>query len=240
MKCVLFLVFFSLVMAQSAAALSNRILWIPDIKGMREDICRFEMQDLVSPIRQDNDNPGEKFDLSFGSACGLYESEQLRLELGLDWKESHNYAVQSLTDALFAQVQLQIFDIDKRHWGLAVGAYDIGFKSGATNFNVLYVMALHQAGPYRFGLGGYSGNSQVLVNGDGQSDNSGALIGIWKKVVNGDLGIEMQTGFNRYGYLFLGGRYIIGPQTFAVAGYGKANDTKLGRDWILMRLGFLF
>lgn len=235
-----FVILLSLTMAQGAAAVSNRILWIPDIKSMQEDICRFEMQDLVSPIRQSNDNPGERFNLSFGGACGIYESEQIRFEVGMDWSESHDFAVQSLTDALFGQLQVQFFDIDRRHWGLALGAYDIGFKSGANNFNVIYLMAIHQAGPYRFGLGGYSGNSQVLHNGDGEPDYQGAMLGIWKKITNGDLGIEMQTGFNRYGYLFLGGRYIIGPKTFAVAGYGKANDTKIARDWILLRLGFLF
>ncbi|OQW49901.1 MAG: hypothetical protein A4S09_11685 [Proteobacteria bacterium SG_bin7] len=236
----IFILFFSLVMAQSAVAVSNRILWIPDIKGMQEDVCRFEMQDLVTAIRQSNDSAGERFSLSFGGACGIYESDQIRFEAGMDWIESHDFSVQSLSDALFGQFQIQFFDIDRRHWGLALGAYDIGFKSGGNNFNVIYMMALHQAGPFRFGLGGYSGNSQVLRNGDGESDYQGAMLGVWKKITNGDLGIEMQTGFNRYGYLFLGGRYIIGPKTFAVAGYGKANDTKIARDWVLLRLGFLF
>lgn len=229
-----------LSLSQAAFALNNRILWIPDIKSMREDVCRFEMQDLVTPIRQSNDNPGERFNLSIGSSCGFYESDQIRFEAGLDWREGHDYAVQGVTDALFGQLQLQLFDIDRKHWGLAFGAYDVGFKSGVTNFNMLYLMALHQAGVYRFGFGGYSGNSQVLLNGDGQPDYQGALLGVWRKITNGDLGIEMQTGFNRYGYLFLGGRYIVAPKTFLVAGYGKANDTKIARDWLLVRLGFLF
>ncbi len=231
---------FVLTLLSTSHALNNRILWIPDIKGMQEDVCRFEMQDLVTPIRQSNDSPGQFFNFSLGASCGFYETEQIRFEAGLDWREAHDFAVQGVSDALFGQVQLQLFDIDRKHWGLAVGAYDIGFKSGVTNFNVIYLMALHQAGVFRFGLGGYSGNSQVLHNGDGQPDYQGAVLGVWRKITNGDLGIEMQTGFNRYGFLFLGGRYIIAPKTFVAAGFGKANDTKLARDSLLVRLGYLF
>lgn len=238
MSKILFLLSFCI--SAQALAVSNAILWIPDVKGMRDDVCRFEMQDLVTPIRKSTDRAGEFFGLSIGSTCGLYDSEDLRFEVGLDWKESHNYAIQSASDAIFGQVQLQLFDIDRKHWGLSVGAYDIGLKSGTNNYNVIYLMALHQAGAYRFGLGAYSGNSQILLNGDGQSDYQGALIGIWKKIVNGDIGVEMQTGYNRYGYLFFGGRWIIAPKTFVVTGYGKSNDTKIARDMVLVRLGFVF
>lgn len=224
----------------SASALPNQILWIPDVKMLREDVCRFDMQDLVTLSRKSSDTPGGFYGMAFGGNCGVYASEQVRIEAGLDWKESHDYAITSLTDGLFAQFQVQLFDIDERHWGLSLGAYDVGTKSGTNNFNVFYFMAQHQAGVYRFGLGAYGGNGQILLNGDGKAESQGLLIGIWKKIENGDIGFEWQTGYNRYGYMFLGARKIISQRTYATLGYGIANDTKLMRDVLLVKLGYVF
>jgi len=101
-------------------------------------------------------------------------------------------------------------------------------------------MGQHKGGPYRFGLGVYTGNPELLKNSVGAAASQGVLFGVWKSVEDGDISIEFMSGQNRFGYLFFGSRKRIFEHTFVAAGYGIANDAKLMRDWALVRMGIVY
>ncbi|MDZ4660096.1 MAG: hypothetical protein SGJ18_00620 [Pseudomonadota bacterium] len=210
------------------------------MKALRDDTCRAELQNQMSLYHKTSDVPGQFFEMSTGISCGFYSHNEIRLEGGVDWREGHDHDVETPSDALQGHVQAQFFDIDERNWGLSAGIHSLGVHSGINDYNVAYVMAQHQGGTYRFGLGGYTGNTKLLVNDIGAADSQGIMVGAWKKVDGGDLALELQTGRNRIGYFFIGGRKIVAQRTFLSAGYGKANNSNLMRDWALVNLGFVF
>ena len=221
-------------------ALPSHILLLPDVKGLRDDTCRAELQNQMSLDHRKTDSPGQFFEMTTGISCGFYSKNEIRLEGGIDWREGHDHDVETPTDALQGHVLAQFFDIDERNWGLSAGIHSFGIHSGVNDYNIAYVMAQHQGGTYRFGLGGYTGNTRLLVNDLGAADSQGVMAGAWKKVDSGDFALEIQTGGNRIGYIFVGGRRIVAQRTFLSIGYGKANNSKLMRDGVLFNLGFVF
>lgn len=235
-----FLSIAGLLFCTHAMALPSHVLYLPDVKALRDDTCRAELQNQMTFDHSKDDNPGSFFEMTTGASCGFYSKKEVRLEGGIDWREGHDRDVETATDALQTYILAQIFDIDERNWGLSAGVHSIGLHSGVNNYNVAFVMAQHQGGVYRFGLGGYSGNGSLLVNDLGEADSQGIMAGAWRKIDDGDLALEIQTGGNRMGYIFVGGRKIVAQRTFMSAGYGLANNSKIMRDWLLVNVGFVF
>ncbi len=140
-------------------------------------------------------DPAEQGSLptDLGLTVGVLPYEKLQLEVGIDWFEPS-------ADPLFFNAKLGTPEgaLFEGSPALNVGIFNVGTDSdandgdGRTDQNIFHLMAgkTLPAGLGRIHVGVYSGNDKVLLDKDGNKENTGYMVGwdmgiIRKKEANG-------------------------------------------------------
>ena len=118
----------------------------------------------------------------------------------------------------------------------AAGMYDIGYKHNITNNNIAYFKAaktisVGKLNLGRFSAGYFTGNSKLLLDENGNSDNSGPMLA-WERTMSeiSDklwLCIDYQGTRSSYGAMNYGLSYKFTDSVSVIFGYDKYNNPDL-------------
>ncbi|MHB9154828.1 MAG: hypothetical protein ACYC5N_03935 [Endomicrobiales bacterium] len=158
---------------------------------------------------------------AFGTDVGLTYGVSKNLEAGIDFLEPG-------ADPLYFNAKLGLPESGTIP-ALAVGGFNFGTRTDATNYNILYGVAAKTLPPAgRFSLGYYTGNDKLLVDESGEKANSG-LIATWDKALTDKIwaSIDYASGKSSYGSLNYGFSYLFAPNTSVIFGYVVFNNQTL-------------
>jgi len=116
---------------------------------------------------------------------------------------------------------------------IAIGAFDIGTKSDYTDYNVIYAKAaktinLNGKSLGRISAGYFSGNEDLLLDADGEKDNSGIMLA-WERTfseISDNLWfcVEYMGTESAYGTMNIGASWKFAPNVAVLAGYDMFNN----------------
>ena len=114
---------------------------------------------------------------------------------------------------------------------LAIGIYDLGIKSGSTNYDLLYGLVAKTISKLgRLSAGGYyaAGDTLLMLNKDGKKEPAGLLVS-WDRTIaeisdNLWIAVDYQSGTNGYGALNFGAAWKFAPNVGLILGYDIFNN----------------
>jgi hypothetical protein len=180
MKFVKFIVLVAmLATATRGFAWETTEFWTPCII----DIHSYAVPELMIgnyfTINKKIENGGGAFPTDIGIEIGVLPFNKVHMEVGIDAMEPSddpymfNTKIGTPEDVLF-----------KGAPGLAVGIFDVGTNPATTAYDIGDII-VGKTIPYigRLHIGYYYGNHAVLVNGNGQPDNQGWMIGYDRTII---------------------------------------------------------
>ena len=180
MKFVKFIVLVAmLATATRGFAWETTEFWTPCII----DIHSYAVPELMIgnyfTITKKIENGGGAFPTDIGIEIGVLPFNKVHMEVGIDAMEPSddpymfNTKIGTPEDVLF-----------KGAPGLAVGIFDVGTNPATTAYDIGDII-VGKTIPYigRLHIGYYYGNHAVLVNGNGQPDNQGWMIGYDRTII---------------------------------------------------------
>lgn len=190
--------------------------------------------DLYAPVEKNSDGSRARTITNAGLTVGVLPFTKLNAEVGFDHKTGYG----DLDDyPMYFNFKL---GIPEDSYGalfptIVFGIYDIGTKKNKTDNNVFYgkiakTLSLRGFKLGRFSLGGFSGNSKLLVHGD-KKDAAGVLLA-WERVMTeiSDrlwLCVEYQGTRSAYGALNLGFSWKFAENVSGLFGCQFYNDRDL-------------
>lgn len=178
------------------------------------------------------------FPTGLGLTCGVLPFRTLQAEAGFDWMEpSANPLV------LNAKIGFPEGALFGRSPALQAGVFNLGFRKGATDMNVLDAVAgiSLPAGLGRIHAGGYWGNGKMLVNPDGERANAGFMAGYdrgflpsgpeggqWNRLV---FAADYMSGRNALGAGGAGLSWYFSPAVAVLMGPVWFNAPAINGDW---------
>lgn len=225
-----------------ARAKTLRAFWIPQavaptpIDESTDDGCRFEFEQRFTPQRKAADRPGAFFEHGVGYQCQALSLSLVDVELGFDYVDAWDIHAGNLIDPFQFNGRLTYGSGTTAGWSAALGVDAFGLKSGENDFRVVYFVGQHRTADVQVLLGGYVGNDATLVSGSGKKDPNGAMFGLWQYLGRGRIGLEWQSGQNRFGYGAIGAEVTFDERLTAGVAYAIANDRANMRDWVLIKL----
>lgn len=156
-------------------------------------------------------NGGGSFPTDFGLTMGVLPFEKLQMEVGVDLLESSDYPlyfnakIGTPEDALF-----------KGSPTIQLGIFNVGTKNNVTNQNIVFgVIGKTIPGIGRIAIGPYIGNRRVLVDKDGNKENTGIMVSFDR----GFLPVKDKAG-NEYNKIVFAADYASGKNAIGGGGFG--------------------
>jgi hypothetical protein len=157
------------------------------------------------------DDGGGSFPTDFGLTMGVLPFEKLQMEVGVDLLESSNYPlyfntkIGSPEDALF-----------KGSPTLQLGIFNVGTKNNVTNQNIVFgVIGKTIPGIGRISAGPYIGNKKVLIDKNGDKENTGIMVAFDR----GFMPVKDKNS-NEYNKLVFAADYASGKNAIGGGGVG--------------------
>jgi len=216
-----------MVFGQIAYATPSTQIWIPstDVQGYGK--VHFGDDVYIKTESQDNGTT-EATVTNLGLTVGVLPSQAIQMELGVDYRDVnglHEYPI--YLNAKLGTPEGSLFEGSP---SIAIGGYDFGTKSDVTDYNLIYGIAAKTVGKLgRFSVGYYTGNDKLLVDIDGEKDNSG-LLASWDRTIsevsdNLWLAIDYQGGKNGYGATSFGVAWKFAPNASVIFAYDIYNES---------------
>lgn len=156
-------------------------------------------------------NGGGSFPTDFGLTMGILPYEKIQIEIGVDLLESSDYPlyfnakIGTPEDALF-----------KGSPTLQLGIFNMGTKKNVTNQNIVFgVIGKTIDGIGRISAGPYVGNKKVLVDKNGNKENTGIMVAFDR----GFLPVKDSAG-NEYNKIVFAADYATGKNAIGGGGFG--------------------
>jgi hypothetical protein len=155
----------------TAQATPSTTYWTPmtvDIQSY--GVLHTGVDNYFTVFRKAEDGGG-MFPTDVGLTMGVLPFDKVTMEVGVDLMESSDYP-------LFFNAKIGIPEDTFFPWQptLQVGIFNAGTKSDVTNQNIVFgVIGKSIPGIGRFSVGPYIGNEDVLVNKDGEKENTGFM-----------------------------------------------------------------
>jgi len=111
----------------------------------------------------------------------------------------------------------------------SVGIFNFGFDTidgvKSADQNIVYALTAKTFGFGRLSTGYYSGNADVLINENGDAQNTGFIF-TWDKMIADKIWacIDYASGYSAVGAAFYGFSYAFAPNTSVIFGYGTFNN----------------
>ncbi|MDD5679809.1 MAG: hypothetical protein PHI59_01010 [Candidatus Omnitrophica bacterium] len=197
--------------------------------------------DVYIPTEKNGDGSRATTITNTGLTFGMLPFKKLNAEAGFDYKTGYGN-LDSYPIYLNAKLAVpedafkETFKYGKYLPAAAFGVYDIGTESRKTTYNVIYgelakTFSVKDVSLGRFSIGYFWGNRDLLLDGDGESDNHG-LLAAWERTMSeiSDklwLCVEYQGTKSSYGTFNLGFSWQFTPSTSVLAGYQFYNNRDL-------------
>lgn len=232
MKKILLVLGFLFAAAGAAQATPSTQIWIPssDIQGYMKWHLGFDEY-----LKARNPN-GEANVINNGITVGVLPYDKVQMEVGIDERA---YGVKALDQSpIYMNVKIGTPEdsLFKGSPAIAIGGYDFGTKkfdstSGlGTDYNITYGVVAKTFGALgRVSFGYYTGSDKLLLDKNGNKDNSGVLAS-WDKTVSeiSDklwVAIDYMGGENSYGALSYGVAWKFAPNVSVILGQDKYNNS---------------
>ncbi len=173
-------------LAQQAGATASTHIWGPSTDIQAYKLVHVTV-DMYLPI--ENDASGSRLPsvTNLGLTVGVLPCKTVNMEIGFD----HKSGLGVIDDyPLYGNAKI---GVPENAFGgvspaVAVGIFDVGTKSDMTDCNVIYIKAAKtitadKVSLGRVSVGYFSGNDKLLLDADGEKDNSGLLLA-WERTMS--------------------------------------------------------
>ncbi len=228
--------------APNAQATASTHIWTPST-----DVQRFNSihltNDLYIPVESNSSGVRPPSVTNLGLTFGVLPLQRLNLELGADHKTGYG-ALDSYPVYFNGKLGIPENAFTSYSPALAVGIFDVGTRSGGTDYNVVYAKAARTLGPVgRASVGYFSGSRTLLVDVGGREDNAGVLLA-WERTVPEISDrlwlcvdcVDYMGTKSAYGTLSLGGSWRVTDSMTMLAGYDIYNDTHLAPSTLTLQV----
>jgi hypothetical protein len=171
---------------RSALATASTHLWAPSTDVQPFGVVHVT-SDYYLPIEMDVAGYRIPTVTNLGLTVGVIPSKVVQAEVGIDHKSGLGVLDE---DPMYGNVKLGVPEgvFGTFAPALAAGIYDVGTKSGATDFNIVYakVAKTIPAGSTNLGrvsVGWFVGNQDLLLDANGRKDNRGVLLA-WERTMS--------------------------------------------------------
>ncbi len=156
----------------TAHATASSTTWTPMTLDIQPyGILRIGVDNYFTVFRKATDGSGT-FPTDTGLEIGILPYERFQMEIGFDLLEPSddplyfNFKAGAPEGALF-----------KGAPALQLGIFNVGTKSGVTNYNIVHLVVGKSIPRFgRISVGPYVGNEDVLVDAQGKKENSGFMV----------------------------------------------------------------
>lgn len=195
----------------SAYATPSTTYWTPmTIDIQPYGVLHIGVDNYFTVFRKAQDGGGS-FPTDFGFTMGVLPFEKLQMEIGVDLLESSDYPL--FFNAKIGSPEDTLF---KGSPALEIGVFNVGTKTDITNQDVFYgVIGKTIPGIGRLSAGPYIGNDKVLVDKDGNKENTGFMVAFDR----GFIPVKDASG-SEYNKLVLAADYASGKNAIGGGGVG--------------------
>ncbi|HEB76489.1 MAG TPA: hypothetical protein ENJ04_09080 [Nitrospirae bacterium] len=165
---------------------------------------------------------------NIGLTVGVLPFEKVQLEAGIDYRDvDGDHASPMLFNAKLGIPEGVLFAGAP---AVAVGGYDFGTDKDVSDSNIIYGLVAKTFDKIgRLSAGYYTGNDKVLVDINGEKDNTGILLS-WDRTISeiSDklwAAVDYQGGDNGYGALSFGVAWKFAPNVGVIVGYDIYNES---------------
>ncbi|MBI5642044.1 MAG: hypothetical protein HY954_01065 [Deltaproteobacteria bacterium] len=207
-----------------AEATPSTHIWSPSTDVQAYGVFHLTSDIYIPVDKPAGTRPGTITNL--GLTTGVLPFEKLNAEVGFDHIEG------SYPFFLNAKVGIPENAYGEFFPALAIGGYSIGTKNDATDYNIYYAKAAKTVGKLgRFSVGYYTGNDKLLVDENGNPDESGVLL-CWERTLseiseNLWVSVDYMGGDSNFGALSYGFAWKFAPNTSVIFGYVDQNNDNL-------------
>jgi len=180
----------------------------PDIQSY--GVLHIGVDNYFTVFRKESKGGGS-FPMDGGLTLGVLPFDKLQMEVGIDMLESSDYPlyfnakIGAPEDALF-----------KGSPTIQVGIFNVGTKKNITNQNIIYgVIGKSIPGIGRLSAGPYIGNKKVLVDKNGDRENTGFMVAFDR----GFVPVKDKVG-NEYNKIVFAADYASGKNAIGGGGAG--------------------
>jgi len=225
MKKLLCAIVFMFLFAQTSLvfATPSTQIWIPSTDIQDVGVIHLGVDNYNTLSKDSAADVGSSL-VNYGLTTGIVPSEKFGVEVGVDWREASD-------DPLYFNTKIGVNEgvMFEGSPSIAFGGYEFGTKSDATDYNIFYGLVAKTLGDVgRFSVGYYSGNDKLLVDKDGNKDESGVLAS-WDRSF-GDkywAAVDYMGGENSYGAFSFGVSYALSDKASFIVGYDIYNNSDL-------------
>ena len=154
---------------------------------------------------------GGSFPTDFGLTMGVLPFEKVQMEIGFDLLESSNYPLY-----FNAKIGVPEDVLFKGSPTLQLGIFNVGTKNNVTNQNIVFgVIGKTIPGIGRISAGPYIGNKKVLIDKNGDKENTGIMVAFDR----GFMPVKDKNG-NEYNKLVFAADYASGKNAIGGGGVG--------------------
>lgn len=154
---------------------------------------------------------GGSFPTDAGLTIGVLPFEKVQMEVGVDLLESTNYPL--FFNAKIGTPEGSLF---KGSPTLQLGIFNVGTKNNVTNQNIVHaVIGKTIPGIGRISAGPYIGNKKVLIDKNGDKENTGIMVAFDR----GFMPVKDKVG-NEYNKLVFAADYASGKNAIGGGGVG--------------------
>ncbi|VAX19548.1 hypothetical protein MNBD_NITROSPINAE01-179 [hydrothermal vent metagenome] len=230
---VLFVPFFMVMFSPiNSFATPSTQIWIPSTDTQPFKTIHLGV-DNYTTVMKDKKDGGHDLPLTMGATVGVLDTPDIGIEVGIDLREPTDNPVY-----YNAKVQIKEDSLYSFFPAIAIGGYDFGTESNATDFNITYVLAAKTLPVLgRVSLGYYVGNKDLLVDKNGAEANDGMLASYDRTLAEIDdrlwIAVDYMSGDNAYGALSIGFAWRFSPNISALLGYTSFNDEEVAGDSVM-------
>src|ERR1035437_2132134 len=224
------LALFGIILSVNAAkATPSSIIWIPSVDFQGFKSWHLGMDNYIRMQKVNGVRGAGMYDL--GLTTGILPFKNFQAEVGVDYLSMGDNVYDDHPIYLNGKVGFPESGLFKGSPAIAVGAYNVGLKTNLTNYNIVYGLIAKTIPVIgRLSVGYYSGNKKLLVDENGASKQSGALVS-WDRTmteISDKLGfaVDYQSNRNYLGALSLGFSWSFSKNVSVIFGYDIYNNKK--------------
>lgn len=181
---------------------------------------------LRDPNKADVTGPAD-FPTDVGLTVGVFPWNALQAEVGVDY-------LSPFSDPWSFNAKIGTPEGEILPVSLNVGVFNVGTQKDVTDFNIVHVMAGKSLGsPANIYVGAYSGNKKLLINDQGDKENTGFMVGFdyWLVKDKFQFAADYASGENALGGGGFGLYWYFASNASVLTGPVWFNQDSVNGDW---------
>lgn len=220
-----------LLVAGRAVATSSTTYWTPGITDVQPfGVWHIGIDNYFTVDKTKASGLQSSFPTDVGLTVGVLPWEKVQMEVGVD-------ALYSADNPFYVNAKIGMPEnaLFTNCPAFNVGIFNVGTKKGLTDYNIVDLI-VGRTLPWnlgRFFAGVYAGNHKVLVNGSGESDNTGWMVA-WNSPTFREkwiLAADYASGDNAIGGGGVGVYYCFTKDVSLLVGPVWFNESAINGSW---------